>query len=152
MMRPIVQRFMHGSPFGSENPSSSGGGGTRVGGSTSTGVKLRTLTTTNKAIELDDDNSSTQNFADRNYASHNWADADTGSSGSAEEGRRNSDGVAEGEFRVETLQHQQRHQQGQHGVRTGVRTMVSRADGTDQMPPDRGIHIKNEMSVSYENA
>jgi hypothetical protein len=140
---------MHGSPFGSENPSSSGGGGTRVGGSTSTGVKLRTLTTTNKAIELDDDNSSTQNFADRNYASHNWADAETGSSGSAGEGRRDSDGVAGGEFGVETLQ---QRSQSQHGVRTWVRTMVSRADGADQMPPDRGIHIKNEMSVSYENA
>lgn len=138
MMRPIVQKFMHGSPFGSENPSNSGG--TRGGGTTSTGVKLRTLT---KAIELDD-NSSTQNFADRNYTSHNWADAETGSSGSAEEGRRDSDGAPE---RANAFP-----QPLQQGSRTGIKTTAERAKGIDHTPTDRGIHIKNEMSVSYENA
>lgn len=139
MMRPVVQKFVHGSPFGSvQNPSS--GGGTHAGGTTSTGVKLRTMT---KAIELDD-NSSTQNLADQNYTSSHWADAETRSSGSAEEVRRDSEG---------TQERGARHGEGVgHGSRTVIKTTASRANGPDNVPTGKGIHIKNEMSVSYENA
>lgn len=138
MMRPIVQRFMHGSPFGSDNTSS--GGGPRGGGTTSTVAKLRTLS---QAIELDD-NGSTQNFADRHFSSHYWANTETGSSASARGGCRDNNGGP-----VQSNPHPKPLQ---HGLRTVIKTTAERASRTENSPTVGGIMITNEMTLSYENA
>ncbi|KAK0388498.1 hypothetical protein NLU13_4742 [Sarocladium strictum] len=138
MMRPIVQRFMHGSPFGSDNTSS--GGGPRGGGTTSTVAKLRTLS---QAIELDD-NGSTQNFADRHFSSHYWANTETGSSASARGGCRDNNGGP-----VQSNPHPKPLQ---HGLRTVIKTTAERASRTEHSPTVGGIMITNEMTLSYENA
>lgn len=107
----------------SSNNKAYGRSGTTV--RTGTGVKLRTLTT---AIELDDD-SSTKNFADRNYASgRTFADVETGSSGSQEEEASRS------------------------GPRTVIEAGPSERETSSRSGPRNtgGIHIKNEMSISYE--
>ena len=129
-IRPVIQRLLPTSALASRGQTSSGrtyGQISTTGGTRSKpGVKLRTMS---EAIELDDD-SSTKNFADRNYAQDaTYGDLETGSSGSNDDGPRRGP-----------------------GPRTTVEAVAkdrqtSNGNGTDDCG---GIHVRNEMTVSYE--
>lgn len=126
MMRPIARRLLPGSVLASDPSSAPYGksGTTGVGRSDRTSVKLRTLTRT---VEIDD-SSSTKNLAD----------VETGTSGSRDDDmppHRTSNG--RNEF-----------------AGMASRTVIERASTVDhavqEQAGNKGIHVKNEMSVSYE--
>lgn len=135
MMRPIVRRLLPGSAFSSGDPSSGRAyarSGTNGGVGTGTAVKLRTLT---RAIELDDD-SSTKNFSDRHFSSRNNVDMETASSGSSENGAE-----ARGTYSGPS----------QAGPKTVIETGTDRPGTGKETLANKGIHVKNEMSISYES-
>lgn len=122
MMRPIFRRMMPGSILASD-PSSKPVSGPGGTGISGPGIKLSTITRNKEIKETD----STRQFVE---------DAESGSSNSAD--------------------YERPHEGGWHGPQT----MISgRAE--HQAPPTPrsesrtgfgGIHVKNEMSVSYERA
>jgi hypothetical protein len=126
MMRPIARRILPGSVLASD-PSSApyGKSGTIGGAGDRKSIKLRTLSRT---VEVSDDSSSTKNLADLETGTRGSRDHDTSP-------QRSSNG--RNEF-----------------ARTASRTVIERASTIDDAVLGRaghkGIHVKNEMSVSYE--
>lgn len=130
MMRPIARRLLPGSVLASDPnsyPTKSGTG--HKSRDHRDAIKLRTVTRT--AEVAGDDSSSTKNLAD----------LETGSTGSRDD--------------VDDHHHQRPHGGGGGVSRTVIRGPSSSVAAEDEFDREgqagsKGIHVKNEMSVSYE--